>query len=59
MVANLVLATLSYVASSTRKAARPGRIRMIGRHGVFEIKDGPKRTALENLKAAGAQQAHN
>jgi len=26
MVANLVLATLSYVASSTRKAARPGRI---------------------------------
>src|SRR5208337_4778841 len=27
MVANLVLATLSYVASSTRKAARPGRIR--------------------------------
>jgi hypothetical protein len=33
--------------------------RMIGRRGVFQIKDGPKGTALENLKAAGAQQAHN
>jgi hypothetical protein len=32
---------------------------MIGRQGVFQIRDGPKRTALENLKAAGAQQAHN
>ena len=36
------------------------RIRLtIGRQGVFQIKDGPKRTALENLKTAGAQQAHN
>jgi hypothetical protein len=26
---------------------------------IFQIKDGPKRTALENLKAAGAQQARN
>ena len=25
--------------------------------GVFQIKDGPKRSALENLKTAGAQQA--
>ena len=32
---------------------------MIGRQGVFQIEDGPKRTALENLKAAGKQQAHN
>jgi hypothetical protein len=32
---------------------------MMGRQGVLPIKDGPKRTALENLKAAGAQQAHN
>ena len=32
---------------------------MIGRQGVFQIEDGPKRTALENLKTAGAQQAHN
>ena len=32
---------------------------MIGRQRVFQIKDGPKRTALENLKAAGARQAHN
>jgi len=32
---------------------------MIGRQGVFQIRDGPKRTALENLNAAGAQQAHN
>ena len=32
---------------------------MIGRQGVFQIKDGPKRTGLENLKTAGAQQAHN
>jgi hypothetical protein len=31
---------------------------MIGRQGVFQIEDGPKRTALENLKAAGAPQAH-
>jgi len=29
--------------------------RMIGR----QVKDGPKRTALENLETAGAQQAHN
>jgi len=26
---------------------------------VFQIKDGPKRSALENLETAGAQQAHN
>ena len=32
---------------------------MIGRQGVFQIKDGPKRSALENLETAGAQQAHN
>jgi hypothetical protein len=32
---------------------------MIGRQRVFQIEDGPKRTALENLKAAGAQRAHN
>jgi hypothetical protein len=32
---------------------------MIGRQGVFQIEDGPKRTALENLETAGAQQAHN
>ena len=32
---------------------------MIGRQGVFQIEDSPKRTALENLGAAGAQQAHN
>ncbi len=32
---------------------------MIGRQGVFQIKDGPEKTALENLKTAGAQQAHN
>ena len=32
---------------------------MIGRQGVFQIEDGPKRTALENLKTADAQQAHN
>ena len=29
---------------------------MIGRQGVFQIEDGPKRIALENLKAADAQQ---
>ena len=32
---------------------------MIGRHGFLQIKDGPKRSALENLETAGAQQAHN
>jgi hypothetical protein len=32
---------------------------MIGRQAVFQIEDGPKRTALENRSAAGAQQAHN
>jgi hypothetical protein len=33
---------------------------MIGRQGVFQIEDGPKRTALGNLETAGAQQqAHN
>jgi len=32
---------------------------MIGRQGVFQIKDGPKRNALETLETAGAQQAHN
>ena len=26
--------------------------------GVFQIKDSPKRSALENLKTAGMQQAH-
>ncbi len=37
MVANLVLATLSYVASSTCKAARPGRIHLNER-GPFNPK---------------------
>jgi hypothetical protein len=32
---------------------------MIERQGVFEIKDGPKRSALENLETTCAQQAHN
>jgi hypothetical protein len=32
---------------------------MVGRQGVFQINDGPKRTALENLETAGVQQAHN
>ena len=43
----------------TCRRRKPLDGRMIGRQGVFQIKDGPKRTALENLKTAGAQQAHN
>ena len=43
----------------TCRRRKPLDARMIGRQGVFQIKDGPKRTALENLKTAGAQQAHN
>ena len=43
----------------TCRRRKPLDAGMIGRQGVFQIRDGPKRTALENLKAAGAQQAHN
>jgi hypothetical protein len=43
----------------TCRRRKPLDARMIGRQRVFQIKDGPKGTALENLKAAGAQQAHN
>ena len=43
----------------TCRRRKPLDARMIGRQGVFQIKDGPKRTGLENLKTAGAQQAHN
>src|ERR1700722_12696544 len=43
----------------TCRRRKPLDAGMIGRQGVFQIKNGPKRTALENLKTAGAQQAHN
>jgi hypothetical protein len=43
----------------TCRRRKPLDAGMIGKQGVFQIKDGPKRTALENLKTAGAQQAHN
>ena len=43
----------------TCRRRKPLDARMIGRQGVFRIEDGPKGTALENLRAAGAQQAHN
>jgi hypothetical protein len=39
----------------TCRRRKPLDARMIGR----QVKDGPKRTALENLETAGAQQAHN
>jgi len=43
----------------TCRRRKPLDAGMIGRQGVFQIRDGSKRTALENLKAAGARQAHN
>jgi hypothetical protein len=43
----------------TCRRRKPLDAKMIGRQGVFRIEDGPKGTALENLRAAGAQQAHN
>jgi len=51
----------SAMARGTKMCRRrkPLDARMIGRQGVFQIRDAPKGTALENLKAAGAQQAHN
>jgi hypothetical protein len=39
----------------TCRRRKPLDARMIGR----QVKDGRKRTALENLETAGAQQAHN
>ena len=45
--------------TKTCRRGKPLVAGMIGRQGVFQIEDGPKRTALENLRAAGAQQAHN
>ena len=43
----------------TCRRRKPLDAGMVGRQGVFPIDDGPDRTALENLKTAGAQQAHN
>jgi hypothetical protein len=43
----------------TCRRRKPLDARMIERQGVFQIKDGPKRIALENLETAGVQQAHN
>jgi hypothetical protein len=49
----------SIACAKTCRRRKPLDAGMIGRQGVFQIEDGPKRTALENLRAAGAQQAHN
>ena len=38
----------------TCRRRKPPDAGMIGRQGVFQIKNGPKRTALENFKTAGA-----
>jgi hypothetical protein len=59
--ANRQEAHRSSIAGGMRTCRRrkPLDARMIGRQGVFQIEDGPKRTALGNLKTAGAQQAHN
>jgi hypothetical protein len=45
--------------TKTCRRRKPLDAGMIGRQGVFQIEGGPKRTALENLSGAGAQQAHN
>jgi hypothetical protein len=57
----VVTAIAASIACGTKTCRRrkPLDAGMIGRQGVFQIEDGPKRTALENLRAAGAQQAHN
>jgi hypothetical protein len=43
----------------TCRRRKPLDAGMVGRQGVFQINDGPKRIALENLETAGVQQAHN
>ena len=54
-----IAASIAPGMKTTCRRRKPLDATMIGRQGVFQIRGRPKRTALENLKAAGAQQAHN